>query len=196
MKLFSDIQLLLASKSPRRQQLIKQLGFSVQVIDICVDEVVNEAIQAKEIPSFLAQRKSKAYDSNLLLENQILITADTGVVLDNKMLGKPTDRENALNMLMQLSGRKHEVYTGVCLKTKTQTITFTEETSVYLKELSLSEIEYYLDHYQYQDKAGSYAIQEWIGMIGVLSIKGDFYNVMGFPVARIYKEICTIRQNS
>ena len=189
-KVFSH-KLLLASKSPRRKQLISMLGFDVEVVEVDADEVVENAVAAAEIPALLAKRKSLAYNKQIF-DHEILVTADTLVVLDGDVLGKPQSRQEAFDMLSSLSGRRHQVYTGVCLRNSTAMKLFTEETNVCFKHLSADEINYYLDNYNYLDKAGSYGIQEWIGMIGVSRIEGDFYNVMGLPVARLYKEIISM----
>lgn len=189
-KVFSH-KLLLASKSPRRKQLISMLGFDVDVVEVDADEVVDGAVAAAEIPALLAKRKSLAYNKQIS-DHEILVTADTLVVLDGDVLGKPQSRQEAFDMLSLLSGCRHQVYTGVCLRNSTAMKLFTEETDVCFKHLSADEINYYLDNYNYLDKAGSYGIQEWIGMIGVSRIEGDFYNVMGLPVARLYKEIISM----
>ncbi len=189
-KVFSH-KLLLASKSPRRKQLISMLGFDVEVVEVDADEVVENAVAAAEIPALLAKRKSLAYNKQIS-DHEILVTADTLVVLDGDVLGKPQSRQEAFDMLSSLSGHRHQVYTGVCLRNSTAMKLFTEETNVCFKHLSADEINYYLDNYNYLDKAGSYGIQEWIGMIGVSRIEGDFYNVMGLPVARLYKEIISM----
>lgn len=186
-KLFSH-KLLLASKSPRRKQLISMLGFEVEVVEVEAAEDVDGLVKASDIPALLAERKSLAYNKQIS-DSEILITADTLVVLNADVLGKPQSRQEAFDMLSALSGNKHQVYTGVCLRTCDTVKLFTEKTDVYFKYLSADEINYYLDNYNYLDKAGSYGIQEWIGMIGVERIEGDFYNVMGLPIARLYKEI-------
>ena len=183
-----DYKLLLASKSPRRKQLISMLGFEVNVVDVEVNETVDDFVSSSEIPALLAQRKSLGYNKQLS-DREVLITADTLVVLNDDILGKPQSRQEAVEILSSLSGNKHQVYTGVCLRTAKETKVFTEKTEVYFRNLTINEINYYLDNYNYLDKAGSYGIQEWIGMIGVERIEGDFYNVMGLPVARLYKEI-------
>ena len=183
-----DYKLLLASKSPRRKQLISMLGFEVNVVDVEVNETVDDFVSSSEIPALLAQRKSLGYDKQLS-DRDVLITADTLVVLNDDILGKPQSRQEAVEILSSLSGNKHQVYTGVCLRTSKETKVFTEKTEVYFRNLTINEINYYLDNYNYLDKAGSYGIQEWIGMIGVERIEGDFYNVMGLPIARLYKEI-------
>lgn len=189
-KLFSH-KLLLASKSPRRKQLISMLGFDVEVVEVDADEVVDGMVAAAEIPALLAKRKSLAYNKQIS-DHEILITADTLVVLNGDVLGKPQSRQEAFDMLSSLSGCRHQVYTGVCLRNSMAMKLFAEETNVCFKHLSANEINYYLDNYNYLDKAGSYGIQEWIGMIGVSRIEGDFYNVMGLPVARLYKEIVSL----
>ena len=185
---YKNTELLLASKSPRRQQLLFDLGANVTIVSVSADETVSGDIPGSMVPELLAKRKADAY-TETLKDNQILITADTLVVLDDKILGKPKSRDDAFRILSALSGRKHQVYTGVCLKTKDRMRTFTECTDVYFSSLSDEEINYYLNTYKYDDKAGAYGIQDWIGMIGVSRIEGDYYNVMGLPVARMHKEI-------
>jgi septum formation protein len=185
---YKNTELLLASKSPRRQQLLFDLGANVTIVSVSADETVSEDIPGSMVPELLAKRKADAY-TETLKDNQILITADTLVVLDDKILGKPKSRDDAFRILSALSGRKHQVYTGVCLKTKDRMRTFTECTDVYFSSLSDEEINYYLNTYKYDDKAGAYGIQDWIGMIGVSRIEGDYYNVMGLPVARMHREI-------
>lgn len=164
----------------------------MEIVSIDVDESINIDIPANQIAEILAQRKSEAYPSTRLLDNEILITADTIVVLDGKKLGKPQTRDEAVSMLNALSGKMHHVYTGVCLKTNQRLQAFTEQTSVHFKTLSQKEIDYYIDHFHPLDKAGAYGIQEWIGMIGIQRIEGCYYNVMGLPLARLYKEIIQI----
>lgn len=189
--MFEGYKLLLASKSPRRLQLVGQLGIATEVVTISANEDIDPTVPCSDISEMLAKRKSDAY-TQTLANNEILLTADTLVVLDDKVLGKPSSRENAIEMLSDLSGKRHQVYTGVCLRIANSVKTFTEATDVYFKKLSSKEIEYYLDNCQYMDKAGAYGIQDWIGMVGVDKIDGDFYNVMGLPVARIYEEICNM----
>ena len=186
-----DYKLLLASKSPRRKQLVSMLGFGVEVVEVDADENINDGVSPSEIPRLLAGRKSLSYTEEIA-SNEILLTADTLVVLNDVVLGKPHSRQEAFDILSLLSGKKHQVYTGVCLRTSKNVKLFTEATDVYFKTLSTSEINYYLDNYNYSDKAGSYGIQEWVGMIGVERIEGDFYNVMGLPIARLYKEIMAL----
>lgn len=186
-----DYKLLLASKSPRRKQLVSMLGFGVEVVEVEADENIRFSVPASEIPVLLAERKSLSYTKEISL-NEILLTADTLVVMNDIVLGKPHSRQEAFDILTLLSGKKHQVYTGVCLRTSKVVKLFTEVTDVSFKNLSNNEINYYLDNYNYSDKAGAYGIQEWIGMIGVERIEGDFYNVMGLPIARLYEEIISL----
>lgn len=186
-----DYKLLLASKSLRRKQLVSMLGFGVEVVEVEADENIRSSVPASEIPVLLAERKSLSYTKEISL-NEILLTADTLVVMNDIVLGKPHSRQEAFDILTLLSGKKHQVYTGVCLRTSKVVKLFTEVTDVSFKNLSNNEINYYLDNYNYSDKAGAYGIQEWIGMIGVERIEGDFYNVMGLPIARLYEEIISL----
>lgn len=183
------MKLLLASKSPRRRQLLGELGFPIEFVSINADEHLEKAIDAPAVAEAIAQKKAAAFDMANLQTDEILITADTVVVLGERVLGKPADRTEAIEMLSNLSGRKHTVYTGVCLKTAHTSISFTEATDVYFKVLSQHEIEHYADTYKPLDKAGAYGIQEWIGMIGIERIDGDYYNVMGLPLAHLNSEL-------
>lgn len=181
------MKLLLASKSPRRRQLLSELGFPVEFIDLNVDEHVPAGTPASETAELLACRKAAAADD--IPFDTVLIAADTVVVHRGQVLGKPVDRNEALAMLRSLAGESHSVYTGVCLRTATQTRSFTEHTEVFFRPLSEEELEYYVDNYRPYDKAGAYGIQEWIGMVGVSRIEGCYYNVMGLPVARLYEHL-------
>ena len=184
----SKYNIILASKSPRRQQFLKDLDipFTIQLKE--VEEVYPKELQASEITDYLADLKSKPF-ANSLTENDVLITSDTIVWLDNKALGKPKDTKDAFRILQALSGKKHQVITSVSLKgTNFQTI-FNDTTNVYFKELTVDEITYYIENHQPFDKAGSYGIQEWIGFIGIERIEGSYYNVMGLPVQKLYKEL-------
>ena len=174
----------LASKSPRRQQLLRDLGvdFRVEVIE-GIQENYPDTMPADEVAQFLAIQKAKPYR---LMENELLITADTIVVLDGKVLGKPADAHEAHHMLRALSGRVHHVITGVCVTTAERQESFADVTEVEFSELTDEEIDYYIEHYHPMDKAGAYGIQEWIGCMGVKRINGCFYNVMGLPVPRLY----------
>lgn len=183
------MKLLLASKSPRRRQLLSELGFPIEFVDLNVDEHTDNTIPATEIAQFLAHRKAMAYPVGQLKDDEVLVTADTVVVHNNKVLGKPIDREEAIAMLRSLSGDRHTVYTGVCLRSNQQEYSFTEATDVFFTPLSDEVITYYIDNYQPYDKAGAYGIQEWIGMVAVERIEGCYYNVMGLPVAQLYRTL-------
>lgn len=183
------MELLLASKSPRRRQLLSQLGYPVRFVDVDVDEVVPEGLPPEEIPSQLALLKAQAWPQTNLHSGQVLVTADTIVCHQGIVLGKPHNRHQAVEMLQSLSGDSHTVYTGVCLRSNTSQRLFTEHTQVFFKKLSHAEIEYYVDHFNCLDKAGAYGIQEWIGMVGVERIEGCFYNVMGLPLAHLFAEL-------
>lgn len=182
------MQIILASQSPRRQELLKGLHIPFTVKNIEVEEHYPEHLQAEEIPLYLAELKAKAYiaacDSNTLI-----ITADTIVWLQNRVLGKPKDIEEAKAMLRTLSGKTHTVYTGVCLYTQAKQRSFAVATQVRFAQLSEADIEHYVEQYQPLDKAGAYGIQEWIGYIGVEHINGSYFNVMGLPVQRLYREL-------
>jgi len=188
-------KIILASKSPRRLQLIKQMGFEVGVRTINVEEVYPKEIPYNNIAEYLAQKKAEGFNISNIKEKEILLTADTIVFIDNKPIGKPKDREEAISFLQNLSEKEHKVITGCCLKTKYKTSTFSVCTNVFFKKLSQEEIEYYIDKYQPYDKAGAYGIQEWIGLIGIEKIDGCFYNVMGLPTTELFKQIKEIISN-
>ena len=183
-------ELLLASKSPRRQYLLKELGLDFEVRTKEVDESFPDDLKAHEIPLYLCEKKAHAFDEELK-ENTIVITADTIVWLPqtNEVLNKPEDFDDAVRMLQLLSGKMHEVYTGVCLKSKSKTKSFYALTKVYFKPLTLQEIEFYINNYQPYDKAGSYGAQDWIGLVAVEKIEGTYFNVMGLPVKELYEEL-------
>ncbi len=181
------MHLVLASKSPRRRQLLSELGFPVKTISIEVDEHVSPTLPAPKVAEHLALRKAAVYPVEQLADDEVLVTADTIVVHGNDILGKPADRDAAIRMLHSLAGQTHTVYTGVCLRSKQHKISFTEATQVHFTALSDDDILYYVDHYRPYDKAGAYGIQEWIGMVGISGIEGCYYNVMGLPVARLYR---------
>jgi septum formation protein len=183
----SNYNIILASGSPRRQQFLRDLDipFTIQLKE--VDEIYPQHLQSNEITEYLADLKANAFSE--LNENDLLITSDTIVWLDNKALGKPKDSEDAFDMLSQLSGKKHQVITSVSIKGKNFQKMISDTTDVYFKKLSTEEINYYINTYQPFDKAGSYGIQEWIGFIGIESIKGSYFNVMGLPVQKLYKEL-------
>ena len=185
----SDYHIILASNSPRRQELLGglDLDFEVRVLPN-IEEDYPDDLDTKDIPVYIATEKAAAY-KNQITDHDLIITADTVVVLGDEVLGKPTDLDDARRMLRELSGRTHQVMTGVCLMTKERQRSFVVITDVTFKKLTESEIDYYVDKYQPLDKAGAYGIQEWIGYIGVTSLSGSYFNVMGLPVQRIYNEL-------
>lgn len=182
-------RIILGSNSPRRRELLAglDLSFDVHVIP-GLEENYPDSLQPQEIPVFLSKQKAEAYLSTL--EDQVLlITADTIVWNETEVIGKPKDRKDAIRMLRSLSGHEHQVVTGVCLTTTKKQETFSVASSVRFASLTDEEIIYYVDKYKPFDKAGAYGIQEWIGYVGVESISGSFYNVMGLPVQRLYQEL-------
>jgi len=187
--------LLLASKSPRRRQLLSQLGFPVRIADVDVDEVVAPGTPVEYIASSLALLKSKGYRLPLV-GGEILVTADTIVVHKGEVLGKPHDAQQAYAMLRSLSGDRHTVYTGVCLRDASRQVVFSEKTDVVFRQLSDETINHYIGQGTCFDKAGAYGIQEWIGMVGVERIEGCYYNVMGLPLSRLYVELLQLIRRS
>jgi len=182
-------RILLASKSPRRHYLLKELGIEFEQVDnIQDDEFYPEELPFEEIPVFLAKKKADNFNE-LLDENCILITADTIVWCKNSVVNKPDNYDEAYQMLRELSDNKHTVITGVCLRSAEKETTFITTTDVYFTKLSDNEIDYYIRKFKPFDKAGAYGIQEWIGYIGVEKINGSYYNVMGLPVQKVYKEL-------
>lgn len=181
------LKIILASASPRRKELLVglDLNFEVKVIK-GVSESYPEDLRAEEVPQYISREKAAAYQ---VAENELLLTADTVVVVNNTILGKPHDAADARRMLRLISGRTHQVVTGVTLTTAKAQKTFGVTTDVTFRQLTDDEIDYYITHYRPFDKAGAYGIQEWIGYVGVTSIHGSYYNVMGLPVQRIYQEI-------
>lgn len=179
--------LILASGSPRRQQFLKdlKLDFTIDVREI--EEVYPEELKGNEITDFLAELKASAFKS--LNENDILITSDTIVWMENNAIGKPKDRNDAIKIFKKLSGKKHQVITSICIKTSNKTNIINDTTDVYFKVLSDEEIEFYIDNFHPYDKAGGYGIQDWIGYIGVEKIEGSYFNVMGLPVHKLYTEL-------
>jgi len=184
-----DRHIILASASPRRRFLLKQLDIEFTSISAEVDESIPEGMNPDEIAIFLAEKKADHFEDLLKDPKNILITADTLVLIDGVILGKPEDKEGAIKMLKSLSGKMHSVVTGVCIRGHDKGRSFTDWTDVYFKSLSKDEIDYYLDHYKPYDKAGAYGAQEWIGYIGIRRLEGSYFNVMGLPVHKLYEEL-------
>lgn len=184
-----NYKIVLASNSPRRKELLSGLGieFEVRVLN-GIDESYPSSLAATETAEYIARKKVAAYQKTMAAD-ELIITADTVVIVDNEVLGKPADAAEAREMLQKLSDRTHQVVTGVCLTTLEQTVHFSVVTDVTFKKLTDSETTYYINNYKPFDKAGAYGIQEWIGYIGCTGLHGSYYNVMGLPVQRIYTEL-------
>ena len=180
--------LILASGSPRRQELLKSLGVPFEIRLKEIDEDYPKHLKKSEISDYLAQLKSNAFVEELTPKD-LLITSDTIVWYHNMALGKPKSKDDAFQMLQKLSGKTHEVITSVCLKSLQKEDIFNSITKVTFKELSSEEIQFYIDNYNPMDKAGAYGIQDWIGQIGVTKIEGSYFNVMGFPIHKIYSQL-------
>lgn len=184
-----SMKLVLASNSPRRKELLAGLEYPFEVRVLSgIDETYPDDLQGEDIPKYISSKKAEAYLPTLA-EDELLITADTVVMLEGRVLGKPHNRDEAIQMLMDLSGRTHEVITGVTLATTTKQKTFASVSKVTFASLDMKDIIHYVDHYRPFDKAGAYGIQEWIGFIGVTRIEGSYFNVMGLPVQRLYEEL-------
>lgn len=177
-------KVILASKSPRRQELLKSLELDFDINVRSIDESFPDDLATEKVAEYIAIRKSEAF--NDLKDDELLITSDTVVKVGDQILGKASTTAEATEMLNLISGKSHEVMTGVCLKTNEKTVSFSETTIVHFKALSSEEIEHYIYTYKPFDKAGAYGIQEWIGMIGITGINGDYYNVMGLPLQKLY----------
>ena len=180
--------IILGSKSPRRQELLKSILSEFETITKDVEEIIPANTNPEDAAKYLSQLKASAYNEEIK-NDKTIITSDTVVLLEHLILGKPKDKQEAFEMLSSLSGKSHNVITGVCIKNIDDEVLFDVTTKVYFKTLSEEEINYYIDTYQPFDKAGAYGIQEWIGMIGVEKIEGCFYNVMGLPVSTLYKKL-------
>lgn len=179
----------LASKSPRRRELLQMLRIPFSVISIGgIDETFPDSIPAIDVPQFISDKKADAYHDKID-ENEMIITADTMVICEDRIMGKPKDREDAVEMLLFLSGKTHQVATGVTITTRDRRTSFTSVTEVTFADLSEEDARFYVDNYHPLDKAGAYGIQEWIGAVAVSGINGSFYNVMGLPVHRLYHEL-------
>ncbi|HOH99081.1 MAG TPA: Maf family nucleotide pyrophosphatase [Bacteroidales bacterium] len=178
--------LILASASPRRASLMKEMGLNFRVMPLDTDEEIPAGIPVAEVAVALAVRKAAAFPSDMMLANTLLLTADTIVVKDGRILGKPANREEAIITLKALSGAMHEVITGIHLRALHKCLSFSVSTSVWFKELPEEQIAWYVDHYHPFDKAGAYGIQEWIGYTGICRIEGSYFNVVGLPTSRLY----------
>ncbi len=184
-----NYDVILASGSPRRQKLLAEMDIPFRVETRPVKEAFPQNLSPEKAAAYLCRLKSMAFADKDLKKNTLLITADTIVALENRILGKPADANEAQTMLRQLSGRRHEVITGVCLRFQGKMKVFTASTTVWFKKLSDVEIDYYVREYQPFDKAGAYGIQEWIGHAGIHKIEGSYFNVMGLPTHRLYEEL-------
>lgn len=185
--------LVLASSSPRRQYLMREAGFTFTVDKPDVEESFPSTLPVTEVARYLAMKKAEYY--RLTLTDQIIITADTVVILGNKILNKPNDRAEAISMLGELSGNVHLVMTGVCVLSKEKETSFDDTTEVTFKKLSQYEIEFYVDHYKPFDKAGAYGAQDWIGMVAIEKITGSYFNVMGLPINKVYTTLANWRDH-
>ena len=188
LKKFKNYNFILGSNSPRRKEILKEIGLEFSIYPSNINENFNKEIELEDIPVFLAEKKANAL-KNKLKENDILITADTIVIYDNELLSKPENTYQAKEMLEKLSGKSHKVITGVCISSKNIKSIFSCETIVTFNQLNKFEIEFYINKYNPFDKAGSYGIQEWIGLIGVKKIEGSYTNVVGLPASMVYTEL-------
>ncbi len=191
LKNLKDKEIILASQSPRRQELLRGLGIDFKIV---VKKDINESFDPnmlfEDVAEFLAKKKANNY-SDIIKHGTVLITADTIVCTNDAILNKPADKKEAEEMLFSLSGKKHKVITGVCIKSLTKLISFSSESVVYFAELSAEEVDYYIENYKPYDKAGAYGIQEWIGYIGITRLEGSYFNVMGLPIQQVYSKLKT-----
>ncbi len=190
--MLSNRGIILGSASPRRQELLKNAGFNFEIISPDINEVWEEGTPLEKVPEYLAKLKAKHIVNNFNIGNKILVTADTIVLLNNEIIGKPNDRQDAIQILKKLSGQTHHVITGVVICYDGKSIEFSKKTEVTFNSLLEEEIIYYVDTFNPYDKAGAYAIQEWIGHIAITKINGSFYNVMGLPIQKVYKYLIQI----
>ncbi len=180
-------KLILASNSPRRHELLKGLDLDFEVrVKNGIGESYPGNLPAEKVPEYISKEKAAAYN---IKDDELLLTADTVVILHGEIMGKPGDSSDAKEMLRKLSGHTHYVVTGVCLTSREKQVSFSDTTAVTFRNLTEEEIDYYIEHYKPFDKAGAYGVQEWIGYIGVTHIDGSFYNVMGLPVERVYEAL-------
>jgi septum formation protein len=182
-------KIILASQSPRRKQLLEWAEIPFDIITSDGDENFPEDLHADEVPVFIARKKALSVQQKINDSARIILAADTLVVLNSKIIGKPADKKQAIQILQSLSGKKHLVITGVVIVKQKNEISFADTTEVFFHELTNAQIEFYVDKYKPYDKAGAYAIQEWIGVVGIKSVNGDFYNVMGLPVSKVVQQL-------
>jgi len=180
-------KIVLASQSPRRKQLMEAAEMEFEIVIADVDETNPPGMPGHLVPEFLARKKAAAIEARV--HDAIIVAADTVVLLDDEILGKPADEAHATEILRKLSGRKHEVVTGVCMQKGEKQLSFSTVTEVYFRKLTDEQIKHYVTNYKPFDKAGAYAIQEWIGMLGIEKINGDYYNVMGLPIGEVVKHL-------
>ena len=179
--------IILASKSPRRQELLRGMGVNFEILTKETPENYPADLPLDEVPKFLSLQKSLAFAENELPADYLLITSDTVVICEGEILGKPKDREDAVRMLQMLSGKTHHVVTGVTVRSAERTESFAVRSNVTFSDLEQDEIDYYIEHCKPFDKAGAYGIQEWIGYVGISGLEGSFYNVMGLPTRKLYQ---------
>jgi len=184
-----SFDIILASASPRRKQLLSELGIEFKVQTKSIDENFPDSYPVEKVAQYLSEIKAAAFLTSEMKQNTLIITADTVVTLGKTILGKPTNYQSAANMLRNLSGKKHNVITGVTLRTVNKRQSFSASTDVYFKNLTNEEIDYYITKYKPFDKAGGYGIQEWIGHIAIKKIEGSYFNVMGLPTHKLYVEL-------
>lgn len=182
-----EYHIILASKSPRRQELLRGMGVDFEILTKETPENYPSDLPLDEVPKYLSLQKSLAFDDNELPADYLLITSDTVVICEGEILGKPKDREDASRMLELLSGKTHHVVTGVTVRSAEKTTSFAVRSNVTFAELERDEIDYYIEHCKPYDKAGAYGIQEWIGYVGISGLEGSFYNVMGLPTRKLYQ---------
>lgn len=189
MDFLNQYDIILASQSPRRKELLSGLDINYRILLLPdIDESYPDNLQGEDIPKYISRQKAEAYRDQMK-EDSLVITADTIVLLDGKVYGKPTDDEDARRMLTELSGKTHLVITGVCITSLAKQVTFAATTEVRFATLSEAEIDYYVSHYHPLDKAGAYGVQEWIGYVAVENMSGSYFNVMGLPIQRLYREL-------
>jgi septum formation protein len=188
-QLLENYEVILASASPRRKQLLEQMDIEFTIVPKDIHEDFPSDMNPVEVAEYLSRKKADAFSTIEIADRTLLIAADTIVAIQDEILGKPADKQEAAKMLSMLSGKTHLVVTGVTLRTIKHTVTFSSSTQVTFNELQAAEIDYYLEHYQPFDKAGAYGIQEWIGHMAISKIEGSYYNVMGLPTNELHREL-------